>query len=139
MFKHVLLRGVDVVMFYLFFFSHIFQSSPPCFSLTQYTAALTHLTKIQQDQCLQTLPADVTMKLQISSSRHFCHLFVMYLFIYLKVFSPRENIWNKISMRILLEKKTQAQKDRRGKKERVYAQHLLIVPNLINRIECVCD
>lgn len=29
----------------------------------------------------------------------------MYLFIYLEVFSPRENIWNKISMRILLEKK----------------------------------
>lgn len=84
---------------------------------------------------------DVTVKLQISSSRHFCHLFVMYLFIYLEVFSPRENVWNKISMRILLEKKThtQAQKDRRGKEERVYAQHLLIVPNLINRIECVCD
>lgn len=63
----------------------------------------------------------------------------MYLFIYLEVFSPRENVWNKMSMRILLKKNTQAQKDRRGKKERVYAQHFLIVPNLINRIECVCD
>lgn len=82
-FKHVLLRGVDVVFFFTF-------SRAPCFSLTRYTAC-TDTRSVFANSDGQPVPgADTRPPGCKSPSPHSFHLFVVYLYIYLEAFSPHK-------------------------------------------------